>query len=225
MTMVYVPAGEFLMGSGAGEGLDDEHPQHAVYLDAFWIDKTEVTNAQYQKCVEAGACGEPYYANRTDLSAPGQPVVGVNWFQVEAYCKWAGARLPTEAEWEKAARGPDGRIYPWGNSKPDCTKLNYQGCVGRPKPVGSYPTGASPYGVLDMGGNVSEWVADWYAKDYYARSPDRSPQGPDSGDKRIYRGGSYERSGSEARSAGRLSIGPAWQMVWVGVRCISSNAP
>jgi len=164
--MVYVPAGEFEMGSA--DGSNDEKPEHRVYLDAFWIDKTEVTNAQYQRCVMAGACKESWYANDANSAGDAQPVVGVEHYMAEAYCEWVGARLPTEAEWEKAARGTDGRSYPWGNEEATCEYAvmkdgSGNGC-GEDKtwPVGNKPLGASPYGALDMAGNVWEWVADWY---------------------------------------------------------------
>jgi len=203
--MVYVPAGEFLMGSTADdidallaqysnckrEWIADEQPQHTVFLDAFWIDRTEVTNAQYRECVEAGACEEPGCWDDSDLNAPNQPVVCMCWADAQDYAAWVGGRLPKEAEWEKAARGTDGRIYPWGNSPPDCDRANYEGCAGKPLPVGSHPDGASPYGVLDMAGNVREWVADWYDADYYSQSPLRNPQGPESGSFRVLRGASF----------------------------------
>jgi len=175
--MVYVPAGEFIMGSDERDG--NEQPMHTVYLDAFYIDKTAVTNAQYRKCVEAGACDAPRETTDYDNADYAQhPVVYVNWFQAKAYCEWVGKRLPTEAEWEKAARGTDGRKYPWGNTF-DGSRLNFcdknctlswkdpsvdDGYTGT-APVGSYPVGASPYGALDMAGNVYAWVADWYDMD------------------------------------------------------------
>jgi formylglycine-generating enzyme required for sulfatase activity len=203
--MVYVPAGEFLMGSTDDDpdASDYEKPQHTVYLDAFWIDKTEVTNAQYRKCVEAGACEEPPYWNDDTYNAPSQPVVGVSWDGAQVYAAWVGGRLPTEAEWEKAARGTDGRIYPWGNSAPDCNKANYEGCADHPLAVGSHPDGASPYGVLDMAGNVWEWVADWYDEGYYVSAPFRNPAGPDSGDFRVLRGGTFFSDPGYVRCASR----------------------
>jgi formylglycine-generating enzyme required for sulfatase activity len=225
--MVYVPAGEFLMGSSASdidallarcsdctrEEFAKEQPQHTVFLDGFWIDRTEVTNAQYSACMEAGACREPECWDDEDVNAPEQPVACVSWFDAQDYAAWVGGRLPTEAEWEKAARGTDGRIYPWGNSPPDCTKANFVGCAGKPLPVGSHPGGASPYGALEMAGNVPEWVADWYDKDYYSRSVFSNPTGPDSGSFRGVRGGSFlhhEWVGHCAHREGGYPISRHW---------------
>lgn len=200
---VFVPAGEFLMGSAAddADADDNEKPQHTVYLDAFWIDRVEVTNAMYARCVKAKACAPPlqdtserrkrYYGNPEYAN---YPVIYVSWEAAQAYCQWAGGRLPTEAEWEKAARGIDGRQYPWGDEPLNCTHSNsgIRGCcVGDTTAVGSYPSGASPYGALDMAGNVYEWVADWYDREYYSRSPARNPAGPAAGEKRVIRGGSW----------------------------------
>jgi formylglycine-generating enzyme required for sulfatase activity len=228
--MVYVPAGEFTMGSD--EGGSDEQPVHTVYQDAFWIDKYEVTNAQYRACVEAGACDEPsdiaYYAANYYAQ---HPVVYVRWPQAEAYCQWAGKRLPTEAEWEKAARGTDGRTYPWGNTF-DGSKLNFcdKNCsffwndasvddgYAFTAPVGSYPAGVSPYGALDMAGNVWEWVADWYDPGYYSQSSGRNPHGPGSGVERVLRGGSWSSTAPYVRGATRhwaYSVHPDF----VGFRC------
>ena len=227
MVMVYVPAGEFLMGSSDADGQadDDEKPQHTVYLDGYWIDRTEVTNAQYRKCVEAGACREPECWDDNDYNAPDQPVVCVSWDDAQTYAAWVGGRLPTEAEWEKAARGTDGRIYPWGNSAPGCDKANYEGCVGRSATVGSYLTGASPYGALDMAGNVREWVADWYDGRYYGRSAARNPEGPDSGEYRVLRGGSWYRHPGLARCASRSGYIPDNFYSRVGLRVVVSRGP
>ena len=232
--MVYVPAGEFLMGS-TDDDIDaimaqcsdckreeyaEEQPQHAVSLDAFWIDRNEVTNVQYRTCVEAGACIEPRCWEEDDFNAPDQPVVCVVWADAQDYAAWVGGRLPTEAEWEKAARGTDGRIYPWGNSPPDCDRANYAGCAGKPLPVGSHPDGASPYDVLEMAGNVQEWVADWYDADYYSRTPVWNPQGPESGAFRVLRGASfnyYPWVAHGAVRAGKYPIGSNW---WVGFRVV-----
>jgi formylglycine-generating enzyme required for sulfatase activity len=219
--MVYVPAGEFIMGSD--EGGRGERPMHIVYLDAFWIDKTEVTNAQYRKCVEARACDTPvrttYY---DDADYVQHPVVYVSWNDADVYCRWAGKRLPTEAEWEKAARGTGGRTYPWGE-RINCDHAQYSKCDGRTVPVGSKPKGASPYGALDMAGNVWEWVADWYDPGYYSQSPGRNPPGPDSGEGRVLRGGSLHSNQRFAHCAYRVGGNPKYWYFYVGFRCVRGS--
>jgi eukaryotic-like serine/threonine-protein kinase len=231
MVMVYVPEGKFLMGSTDSDLMahPGEKPQHSVSLDAYWIDQTDVTNAMYAVCVKAGACQPPtqsrsnthnsYYNNP---QYDNYPVVNINWMDANAYCTWAGARLPTEAEWEKAARGTDGRIYPWGNQSPDKSLLNYNGSVGDNTAVGNYPSGASPYGVLDMGGNVWQWVKDWYDANYYASSPSSNPQGPSSGTYRVLRGGSWSLPADGVRSAIRNRSTPTDDDLNVGFRCSRS---
>ena len=215
--MVYVPAGEFIMGSDEGES--DEQPLHTVYLDAFFVDRTEVTNAQYRKCVEAGACSQPYDTGwYNDPNRAEHPVVWVDWKQANAYCQWEGRRLPTEAEWEKAARGTDGRTYPWGEGI-DCDHAQSGECGGGTMPVGSKSKGVSPYGVLDMIGNVWEWMADWYGEGYYSQSPERNPSGPDSGARRVLRGGSWSYYESALLAANRYSFHPAAASDDVGFRC------
>jgi formylglycine-generating enzyme required for sulfatase activity/predicted Ser/Thr protein kinase len=215
--MVYVPAGEFIMGSDEGDS--DEQPVHTVYLDAFYIDRTEVTNAQYRACVEAGACDALRYTTYYDNADYAQhPVVYVNCDDAEAYCRWAGKRLPTEAEWEKAARGTDGRTYPWGEGI-DCDHAQYDECDGETVPVGSKPKGASPYGALDMAGNVLEWVADWYDSGYYSQSPARNPPGPDSGEYRVLRGGSWYYSQRHAACTFRDRNYSRRRNFNVGFRC------
>jgi eukaryotic-like serine/threonine-protein kinase len=224
MLMVYVPAGEFSMGSPEGTGSGGEHPQHKVSLDAFWIDRTDVTNAMYAKCVQAGNCRLPDDTSRYDYPRySNHPVVYVNWNQADAYCRWVGARLPTEAEWEKAARGTDGRTYPWGNDAPGCSLANYwgkdTGCVGDTSEVGSYPSGASPYGALDMAGDVWQWVADWYDHGYYSKSPVHNPTGPSSGDARVLKGGSWDYLVYFIRSAYRFFGNPESGDDIIGFRC------
>ncbi len=234
ITFVYVPAGEFLMGSSEEElasplndclrlnkdctpsWFADEQPQHKVDLDAFWIMQTEVTNAQYERCVAAKVCIKPNNDIWDKAEFKEYPVVNVDWNQANEYAKWVGGRLPTEAEWEKAARGSQGRVYPWGNQW-DGNRLNYcnEGCnyewkdstvndgYARTAPVGSYPQGASPYGALDMAGNVWEWVADWYDSEYYGKSPLKNPQGPITGVYHLARGGSWFNTYWDVRSSGR----------------------
>lgn len=224
--MVYVPAGDFTMGSPEGEGHDDERPQHIVYLDAFYIDKTEVTAAQYERCVKADACSAAgSYSDACSYGASGMsdhPINCVDWNQAVTYCGWAGRRLSTEAEWEKAARGTDGRVYPWGNTV-DTSKLNsWEAGPESTTAVGSYPAGASPYGALDMAGNVWEWVTDWYDGSYYAQSPRDNPLGPASGQFRVLRGGSWTYGALNGRAAPRARSSPDYRGVDNGFRCARS---
>ena len=230
MTLLYVPAGEFTMGSDSSGS--DSIPVHTVYLDAFWIDKTEVTNGMYDKCLKAGQCGPHdsvhsstrnfYYGS---VVYDKYPVIFVTWEDARAYCSWAGRRLPTEAEWEKAARGVDGRTYPWGNDTPNNNLLNYNAAIGDATEVGKYPNGASPYGALDMAGNVWEWVQDWYNETYYASSPASNPLGPDSGTYRVQRGGSWVIDDHYIRSATRYWAYLMSGYNYVGFRCAMSATP
>ena len=224
--MVYVPAGEFTMGSEGGDS--DERPQHKVHLNSFYIDKYEVTNVQYKVCVDAGVCNPPesnrsftrdsYYGNP---AYDDYPVIYISWHDADAYCRWAGGRLPTEAEWEKAARGTEARIYPWGNEWNPSKVNTREAGPGDTTAVGSYPAGASSYGVLDMAGNVWEWCQDWYGSDYYASSPPRDPQGPGSGSTRVVRGGSWLYYEWSVRAAYRRRYDPDSRNYLVGFRCVS----
>ena len=217
MEMVYVPEGTFTMGSTDGD--DDEKPVRTVDLDAYWIDKYEVSNAQYKKCVETGSCTAPHSTSRYNNSNyANHPVVNVDWYQASAYCEWAGGRLPTEAEWEKAARGPDGNKYPWENESPSCSLANYGGCKGDTTVVGSYPNGKSYYGALDMAGNVWEWVNDWYA-DSYDEHQLNNPPGPSSGTYRVLRGGSWYSDYWFIRSVNRYWDFPNYWYDSFGFRC------
>jgi len=227
MELVIVPAGDFLMGSVEGDpdAYDDEKPQHVVYLDAFWIDRTEVTNAMFERFVEETGHDAGTWWRDEASGKPDHPVVIVSWHDAKAYCEWAGRRLPTEAEWEKAARGTDGRVYPWGNEPPDASRCNFNRNVGDTTPVGKYsPKGDSPYGAADMAGNVWEWVADWYDEDYYAVSPRDNPQGPSMGDYRVLRGGSWSDNGFgvSVRAAFRFRNSPVLRYGNFGFRCARS---
>ncbi len=278
MTQVFVPAGEFLMGSSSADidavvqdrvgytrdSFKNETPQHKVYLDAFWIDKYEVTNDMFARFVaetayktdaeKAGggivldlgsrewkiAKGADWRHPRgpsTDINGLGNhPVVQMSLNDGRAYCKWVGRRLPTEAEWEKAARGTDGRMYPWGNQPPSGRLLNFgdrnayisTANLGEDdgyaftSPVGSFPDGASPYGAMDMAGNAWERVADWYDEAYYAHSPARNPAGPSSSDYVIMRGGSWSSPAKYLRAAFRYRYLIANRSSGIGFRCASS---
>jgi formylglycine-generating enzyme required for sulfatase activity len=234
MVMVYVPAGEFVMGTSDAyidailpkcigctrELFADEQPQHVVYLDAFWIDKTEVTNAQYGKCVAAGACVASKLAQDAMFSGSAQPVVGVSWYDARAYCQWAGARLPSEAEWEKAARGEDARTYPWGDW--DTERHNgWESRLGGTTPVGQYsPVGDSPYGCADMAGNVAEWTGSLYK--YYPYDPTDGREDPEASDDlwRVLRGGGFDNFGFGVRCAHRGKTWPDLSGEAIGFRCL-----
>jgi len=223
MVMMYVPAGEFQMGSEDGQ--DDEKPVHTVYLDAFWIDQTEVTNNMYSQCVQNGFCESPDGSNFRDSQYTDHPVVYISWENAKTYCEWANARLPTEAEWEKAARGMDGRTYPWGEEI-DCNMANYSSCAGTSTTeVASYENGKSIYGIYDMVGNVWEWGADWYDEDYYANSPASNPTGPKSGSFRVVRGGAWYDYDNYVRSASRSCDSPSNIYDFYGFRCARSATP
>lgn len=223
--MILIPAGEFSMGSDQGD--PDEKPVHQVYLDAFTIDKFEVTNARYKTCVEAGACqptsgiGIMAY---TDPALADFPVGRVDWSMAKTFCAWNGARLPSEAEWEKAARGTDQRTYPWGE-KISCEQANILGCGSGPNAVGSHPQGASPFGLEDMAGNVWEWVADFYADTYYVNSPARNPAGSQVGTLRVIRGGGWGYDASYARTTLRYGYDPATLQNDLGFRCARDAQP
>ncbi|HSH02766.1 MAG TPA: bifunctional serine/threonine-protein kinase/formylglycine-generating enzyme family protein [Anaerolineae bacterium] len=257
---VWVPAGEFMMGSDVS-GLEDEAPMHLVYVDGYWLDQTEVTNRMFADFVASNdyeTTAEGYgYSNIFAFDGEGwgqvtgafwdspegvgsgivgrgnYPVVHVSWYDADAYCEWAGGRLPTEAEWEKGARGEDGRVWPWGNAFAG-RRLNYcdSNCRSnwsdvsrddgqvRSAPVGIFPEGSSPYGALDMGGNVWEWTNDWYAADYYMREVYDNPEGPASGDVKVLHGGSWLAIVEDARGAARDTLAPFGSSDDIGFRCV-----
>ncbi|MGC4099555.1 MAG: SUMF1/EgtB/PvdO family nonheme iron enzyme [Nitrospira sp.] len=234
--MVTIPAGEFLMGSPEGKGRVDEWPQRSVYLDAFEIDQVEVTNLRYLAFVKSTGHQAPPnpYGTGLLLSIQGLeqlPVVQTTWYDAKAYCMWAKKRLPTEAEWEKAARGTDGRLYPWGNEPPTGTRANFDReweDAHTLHSVGSLPDGDSPYGVKDMAGNAREWVSDWYEPQYYKDAPQRNPYGPDmKGVVRSIRGGSWHSPASDITTSARGRGGFALRTHGTGFRCARSleNTP
>ncbi len=240
--MVRIPAGPFTMGSDKKADKNAylvEMPQRSVYLDAYEIDKYEVTTVQYLKFVLA--TNRPpqvdwkFDGGNFQETMVAHPIMHVTWYEADEYCKWAGKRLPTEAEWEKAARGEaDTRIYPWGNEMAGLSRANYgrTGLSGpvrdRPERLLLYPpiisvfkydNAASPYGVFQMVGNVAEWVADWYDKDYYKTAPDKNPKGPDKGTQKAFRGGGWIDSTPSVRVSQRNGTDPKTSMNWMGVRC------
>ncbi len=236
--MVFIPAGPFLMGvpRGARDGGRDEYPNHAVELDAYYLDKYEVTTGLYAQFMRATGHRPP--SHRTDPSKnvwqggvlptalAAVPVVNVDWFDASAYCQWTGKRLPTEAEWEKAARGTHDQRFPWGNVEPTRQHLNFNQQwhgAGTLAPVGSYEKGKSPYGAYDMAGNVWEWVADWYAADYYARSPCCNPQGPPTGTRRAVRSSGWQVETPQVRIFTRIASKPLDRNHSTGFRCAADS--
>ena len=249
MPQVYVPAGWFWMGSDPvdARASEDELPRRRVFLDAFWIDRTEVTHAMYVEFLNKRGNGWEGGDTWFDADDPAarivqesgrwealpayadHPVVEVTWYGARAYCRWAGRRLPTEAEWEKAARGVEGRIYPWGEGREEvvqvpCGWANLAGCFFDTRPADAYEDHASPYGALNMSGNIAESVADWYRADYYQQAPDRNPPGPSSGEYKVLRGGSWTMSYLEARAASRFYSDPSFACLHhgEGFRCAAS---
>jgi formylglycine-generating enzyme required for sulfatase activity len=246
--LVTIPAGAFLMGAQKKnkskpnydpEADGDESPVHKVELDAYQLGRYPVTVEEYRRFVadegysnqrwwKAGGFEERSEPGHWDeqVQHPNWPVVRVSWFEAAAYCAWAGGRLPTEAEWERAAREVDGRKYPWGPEEPTPERANYdQTKVGRPTPVGLFPRGATPEGIQDLAGNVWEWIADWYAPDYYRSSPRANPQGPNGGTYRVLRGGAWLVGSWNLRSAVRLRGVPMDRLVTFGFRCAREIIP
>jgi formylglycine-generating enzyme required for sulfatase activity len=234
MLMVYVPGGEFAMGSDErdADADDNDFPQHKVTLGGFWIDRTEVTNGQYAFCVNDGVCKDSRYAGDSTFNGDDYPIVGVPWQDAADYCGRAGGRLPTEAEWEYAARGEQGARYPWGDTF-DGARLNYcdVNCDEGPwadeaiddgyaqsAPVGTYPGGASWCGALDMVGNVWEWVADWYGD--YSAAAQTNPIDTESGNARVLRGGCWANDAVGVRGAYRIRIAGNVRHSNVGFRCV-----
>jgi formylglycine-generating enzyme required for sulfatase activity len=236
--MVLIPAGKFQMGcdpehNGGFDCLSDELPVHTVYLDDYYIDKHEVSNSKYAECVNEGACTQPqdfssetrssYYNN---LEYNDYPVIYVTWYDAKNYCKWAGKRLPTEAEWEKAAQGSTKSAYPWGDESPNCNlancRINFSNdyCVGDTTSIGNYAIGVSSYGIFDMAGNVLEWVNDWYLSNYYEQSTYNNPDGPETGFLKVLRGGGWGSAWSLLGTSYRYTtLSPTFSFNFIGFRC------
>ncbi|MBS0150657.1 MAG: SUMF1/EgtB/PvdO family nonheme iron enzyme [Nitrospira sp.] len=232
--MVEIPSGSFPMGVPPGDrdGGRDEYPRHEVFLDPFLIDQFEVTNGRYIEFVKSTGHRVPqnpthptrnlWQDDTITESVAERPVINVDWFDADAYCKWAGKRLPTEAEWEKAAKGTSDRRFPWGNVEPTAKHLNYnQRWIGEKTlmPVGSYEAGKSPYGVYDVVGNVWEWVNDWYDARYYEKSPSKNPTGPQEGTKKVIRGAGWQNETPTVRIFTRVDSDPTMRNESTGFRC------
>lgn len=242
MPEILIPAGPFMMGCDPenNAGVDctpDILPLHEVNLSAYYIDQFEVSNAQYALCADAGACTEPKsqgFENRPDYYVnpdyANYPVVAVDWTQADTYCQWVGGRLPTEAEWEKAARGEDLRPYPWGFETADCSRANFNSssegrCSRGTTQVGSYPQGASPYGVMDLASNVWEWTNDWYDWTYYQSSPGPNPMGPQTGYHKIVKGGAWDYSANVMTISYNSDHAPEEFKSSFGFRCTRPVTP
>jgi formylglycine-generating enzyme required for sulfatase activity len=234
---VAIPAGEFQMGGSPQTSLsecqkyysdcnindsDDSAPVHSIMLDTFEIGRFEVTNKQFTQCVNAGICTG---MSDVDVDRLLHPVTNITWHEAITYCKWVGGRLPTEAEWEKAARGTDGRVYTWGNDLVNSNLANYGNNVGDTSKVGSYPSGVSPYGIYDMAGNVWEWVMDWHSNTYYQNSPKSNPLGPDTGTNRVLRGGAWSGNEIGVISFSRHGYLPLDTYINIGFRCARDVMP
>lgn len=227
--LVEIPEGLFTMGFDGTQALEDERPKHQIWLPAFFMDIHEVTTAQYAVFLAVTNRLVPWQWNTVDLSQHSdRPVIGVDWSDADAYCRWKGKRLPTEAEWEKSARGTDGRLYPWGNWVPSKGLANF--ALGARfsysqvlMPVKSYEQGKSPFGLYQIAGNVWEWVQDWYAVNYYEISPEQNPQGPEQGQFKVIRGGSWSDLPKYLLTYGRFKLPPETRNSYTGFRCAKSQ--
>jgi formylglycine-generating enzyme required for sulfatase activity len=221
-----IPAGTLLRGSPEETGEEDETPIDEVFVPAFYIDRYEVTNADYARCVESGLCRSPDELDPELFGAPRQPVVGVGWHDAMTYCRWSGKRLPTEVEWERAARGDDSRVYPWGDEPPSCELAVFVECDRYgPAEVGGRPAGQGPFGTQDLAGNVWEWVHDWYAPRHFPAGPEGTHEGPPAGRQRVLRGGSWHFGAQYIRAANRHRDDPEQRAPWYGFRCAYRPPP
>lgn len=229
--MVLIPEGPFQMGSQPSEGDSDEMPQHMVYLPAFEIDLKEISQAQFSKFSAATQYPKPvvpvFQDEITLITKPELPVVGISWNGASDYCHWAGKRLPTEAEWEKAAGGDQSFRWPWGNefTEKEANLVGDEDGYKYLAPPGRFESGRSPYGLYDMAGNAAEWVADWYDAEYYKTAPFKVPKGPETGKFRVYRGGSWNDSSVNARVAKRFTAAPHQTSAVIGFRCAKDVRP
>jgi len=223
--MASIPAGEFWMGVDGMLGLEDERPRHKVWLDGYTMDLYEVTTSRYARFLVATGRTPPWQWEAVNLQIHGdRPVIGVDWQDAEAYCRWAGKRLPTEAEWERASRGTDERLYPWGKQMPTAelanhalgSRFSYSQAL---MPVGHYEKGKSPAGLYDMAGNVWEWVQDWYGAFYYERSPEKNPTGPEQGTFKVLRGGSWSELPKYLLTYARFKLPHDTRNAYTGFRC------
>jgi len=231
--MVLIPSGTYEMGDLKSlsetnvfdllnpdrHALGPENPAHKVFVEAFFIDIYEVTNASFAEFIKAKNRKPPTFWNNTDFNQPQQPVVGITWKEAQSFCKWKNKRLPTEAEWEKAAKGKEIYDYPWGNSLPTEEKLNFDSHTGKTMPVGSYEAGKSSLGVYDLSGNVAEWVYDWHGPEYYLFSPEKNPQGPSEGTYKVIRGGNWRNNKDDVKVTFRNATTPKLKSKTVGFRC------
>ncbi len=226
--MVLFPAGEFEMGSPKGTGKKNEYPKHKVYLNAFYLDKFEVTFADFEAYLATHLKKYPTITGWVDRKARAdminKPIFGLQWKRCRNYCEWREKRMPTEAEWERAARGTENRIYPWGNEPPDKTRANFGNCCFVQKgkvhnEVGHYKKGNTAEGISDLGGNVAEWVSDWYDKKYYKKAPYKNPKGPKKGKYHVIRGGAWNSLPMYLRSSSRYGDSDGKDYYGIGCRC------
>tara|TARA_B100000686_G_C16802828_1_gene987397 strand:+ start:6912 stop:7748 length:837 start_codon:yes stop_codon:yes gene_type:complete len=229
--MVYFPAGDFMMGSSDGDGRPDERPKHKVFLDSFYLDKHEATGIEFEEYLMVHPKEHPtitgWFDRKVKPEMKDRPVIGLTWKRCLRYCKWRGKRIPTEAEWERAAAGLEGRVYPWGNRIPTWKHANFNKCCSIMKGlildiIGSHRRGTTPEGVYDLAGNIAEWVHDWYDKKYYEISPQRNPSGPIKGTYHVIRGGAWNSIGDYLRSSARYGYNDANNFYGIGCRCAKS---
>ena len=232
--MALIPAGEFLMGSPEGTGREDEYPQHTIFLDTYWIDRYEVTGGDFEEYLAQNPKQHPtvtgWHGRKVRPGMERKPVIGLTWKRCRNYCQWRGKRLPTEAEWERAAGGKKHRTYPWGEEPPDATRAHFNRCCFISKgdtlrEVGSLESGKTPEGVYEMSGNIAEWVFDWYDAHYYEKSPLKNPKGPVKGKYHVIRGGAWNSLPDYMRVSHRYGQNDGQEFYGIGCRCAKSYSP